>query len=1144
MLHPTLLPTFTSPLATPPSSRPQLQFYEDWAASNALARKIVLGRWGALIATRTTPDTELGGRSRSRGGGYSHEDYDSTDGAAAVESASEQKIWRAAMDDAQRHYTAEELDARQRARRLASSGKDATVRADDVQPFLQHAVYALGTSRRAHAFLNRLRWLALGSRKRLQHAMRDENVVSVTYVPGSMLDVFHRQIDSASAARRTSRQGAAPAAARAAADKAAGSREHAGETTGAEDSDDAADDDYSRGGRGDRDSHRGDRGGSSAVGTAGDRPLPYVTSAVSARAIVRDALPLNHANMRRLRPWLELLANQMRLELQQAGTPAEQLELFFRAKGLFQTAFPEQAAAWRWLAPRATGEQAGDTGGSSSAGVDAEAAAGRWVLRRAQWLQRLPRLVPEEDVGQARRIAHLLNTGYNADVLLETESAFAKVDDAEYVLLRLRRRADAIDGPLAETFRSLAVATYRQGTHAPGELWGALYSNGSPSAAAAAGAGSGNDAHNNGRLAGGNEPHGHSLGAVPETGNTIHSGTNGGGGSRRRAREGTMAYLLLRHLRVRGLRQEALGYLNYFSSLQRTLAYECATVAADGTSAEMAEARAHIAQEDEGTGGFLEDRYEVRVGVLHVIDTSGASIVYDHAVTAHERLEHELLALGSHYLRRAQGHDALDASLRRQSLFQRPGTAEGNTAAPDNADSPLLRSQQNSAASLTMHQPRRPSRPNSAARPRSNSLLRPGTGNRRESRPGSRGGAGLGAGSMPMGPVDASVDLALFGRSEVDRAAVLLELWLWEVEFQREKQRLLDCYRTALQNTVHLPARRRLVQVMVNILHRRPHYDFEAAYFAPAYHAACTGLRMERQLLTEMLNHQVEAAQQATAALAVAQPHKDPADTAATGLPLPSATPNTPAARAACISLQVGEVAGLPVEATRFHELCTTAEVVAAVPAALTFAMSEAARVLQPESALAEGRLQAAVCHEALLAWRQESQEQEQAQHWSDAIVHLNEQAVADNAVAVAQVAVKVAATAAGTARESGSLPVAVGLVAMRAMCNAVELVQQRHRLLLLQHESAVLVQLYRELCADLGLGEHHAFVRPKTFASSVHDDEKVRVKKSGGGGERDEREEETIKNPDTVCSLYSNLSLLFFSFFRCPLSYFVIATL
>ena len=121
--------------------------------------------------------------------------------------------WREALDQAQQHYTAEELDARQRARRLASQGKDANVRADDVQPYLQHTVYALGTSRRAHTFLNRLRWLSLSARRRLQQAMRDDDVAGVTYVPGSMLDVFHRQIDSASGARRTSRQGVAAASA-------------------------------------------------------------------------------------------------------------------------------------------------------------------------------------------------------------------------------------------------------------------------------------------------------------------------------------------------------------------------------------------------------------------------------------------------------------------------------------------------------------------------------------------------------------------------------------------------------------------------------------------------------------------------------------------------------------------------------------------------------------------------------------------------------------------------------------------------------------------------------------------------------------------------------------------------------------------
>jgi hypothetical protein len=984
--------------------------------------------------------------------------------------------WREALDLAQQHYTAEELDARQRARRLASQGKEANVRADDVQPYLQHAVYALGTSRRAHTFLNRLRWLSLSARHRLQQAMRDDDVAGVTYVPGSMLDVFHRQIGSASGARRTSRQGVAAASA---ARAQAASLTPAGRnslTRGAYNANSERLGGQAVLGQGeaevDLESQPSFAEVSAEADATAEQPLPYVTSAGSARVIVRKGLPRNHSSLKRLRPWLELLASQLHLDLQQAGTPAEQLELFFRAKGLFQTVFPEQSAAWRWLAPKSRAAH-GDGGiegdGTTPAGTAADSGpAGRHELRRAEWVKRLPKLVPDEDIGQARRAAHLLNTGYNPDALLQTENEFAKMDDADYVLLRLRRRGDTIDtseGYDVMTMRSLAVASYREGSHLPEEVWGSVYAHGP----------------------GGTARPTINLESLPEDeGTTYSGGFDGGRGGRRRAREGIMAYLLLRHLRVRGLRQEALGLLNFCSSLQRTLAFELATVPPDGARADEATSNAAAAAADEfagaaGAGGFLEDRYEIREGQLYVLDASGSSVVYDHAVTSLERLEHELLALGSHYLRRTiQGQqDILEASLRRQSL-----------AAPSGGDGGADGYSGDETSRPTSRQARRPSRPNSAARPRSNSLLRAG---RREStmtagRPGS-------ASCEP----EAGIDLTLFGKGEVDRAAVLLELWLWEVEFLREKQRLLDCYRTALQHTTHLSARRRLVQVMVNLLNRRPHYDFEASYFASSYHAACVSLRMERQMLVEVLNYQIEGARQATAALAVTSPHSDPADTAATGLPLPTAALNPAVATSAAMSWQVGQPSGLPILPTLFHEMCSTAEVLAAIPAAMRFAFEEALRVLRPESALQESRLQAAICHEALLAWRQESQEQAHSQLMSDALVHLNEKAVADNAIAVAQVSVKVAATSASAARERGSLPDAVGMVAAAAMYNAVEFTQQRHRLLLAHHESALLTQLYRGLCAELGLGEHHAFVRPMTF-SGTNAEGSAEKKVSGGG--------------------------------------------
>ncbi|KFO28653.1 hypothetical protein H920_09944 [Fukomys damarensis] len=95
--------------------------------------------------------------------------------------------------------------------------------------------------------------------------------------------------------------------------------------------------------------------------------------------------------------------------------------------------------------------------------------------------------------------------------------------------------------------------------------------------------------------------------------------------------------------------------------------------------------------------------------------------------------------------------------------------------------------------------------------------------------------------------------------AEVDRFAILYDLWTWEAALLENKHQLLDCYFEAYQHTLDPEERFALAQVMIDIMHQRPKFDLSHPYFIKAYQDECTCLRLHLQLVRSILNHHIES---------------------------------------------------------------------------------------------------------------------------------------------------------------------------------------------------------------------------------------------------------------------------------------------
>ncbi|KAK4470711.1 hypothetical protein MN116_006239 [Schistosoma mekongi] len=100
-------------------------------------------------------------------------------------------------------------------------------------------------------------------------------------------------------------------------------------------------------------------------------------------------------------------------------------------------------------------------------------------------------------------------------------------------------------------------------------------------------------------------------------------------------------------------------------------------------------------------------------------------------------------------------------------------------------------------------------------------------------------------------------DVELYAHREVDRFGVLYDIWSNETAFQEAKKKLMDIYLEAYNHIISRDSRRRLAQVMIDLMYKRPRLDLSENYFIEAYNYECSIIRQRTEIMRLILTHHI-----------------------------------------------------------------------------------------------------------------------------------------------------------------------------------------------------------------------------------------------------------------------------------------------
>ena len=488
---------------------------------------------------------------------------------------------RPALDAAVEEIAAEEQYAREASRRLGAgtttgtAGGAARMLPQDVYDFLQHTTAETAASRLFRLFANQCRWLPLSHSQELRRDMHTYGYVSHHTLIGGITDAvrMHATLRSSCSSLRS-------------------------------------------------DTHQHDVGGAVVLSAA----------TVTDLDLVRDTLPPLTADLSANYAWLLVMTVAFGLDPPKQGGGHEEMELFYRIKRIFRDVFARQARQQRGrrVYPANPEEEAATLAAydmeASATHTQAATATNGGGERRGDvvYLKKgrcAHALVPALDHVQEKQTARLLRLRRCPDELLKSEAEFVRRDDVEYAELHLKQRLAHL---VAEAHRrararhhhhphhhrhrgqhkALAVSSFQEGELFAGAVWNTMYRSQSGHSASSSHQRLQLEQHTDASassaiptcpvsalqrsvLGGGGSTH--SLAAHGARGSEAEGGGDGegdhgdGGGDGdedggmrpegRGTNEGVLAFLLLRHMHTRALREEALSILNYVASVGRTLSF-------------------------------------------------------------------------------------------------------------------------------------------------------------------------------------------------------------------------------------------------------------------------------------------------------------------------------------------------------------------------------------------------------------------------------------------------------------------------------------------------------------------------------------------------------------------------------------------
>eukprot|EP00073_Rattus_norvegicus_P041726 XP_008771243.1 PREDICTED: transmembrane protein FLJ37396 isoform X3 [Rattus norvegicus] len=310
-----------------------------------------------------------------------------------------------------------------------------------------------------------------------------------------------------------------------------------------------------------------------------------------------------------------------------------------------------------------------------------------------------------------------------------------------------------------------------------------------------------------------------------------------------------------------------------------------------------------------------------------------------------------------------------------------------------------------------------------------------------------------------------------WANANVDRFALLYDLWACEANLLECKRQLLDSYLEAYQHTLDPEERLALAQAMTDIMHRRPKLDFSHSYFTKAYQDDCTCLRLHLQLVRSILSYHLEQQQEYVQSLWRGD-HPEAPKTF--GLPLNIICKQFVSINNSCPGS----------ENVHLLELHPSLGQAGLIPKALQHLLREARHAHKAASRSGLAQLEIQVLRLALDLWLTPAK----PEAWYSAQLQrdLFSAKVMGDPFLVEEVGLLALRSAVDEEQKQGQ---DFHALLLDTFSKLLELLTLRHRLIDASVASAYLAGLYKELALEMGFEESHLHLRPIPFEFASHKD-------------------------------------------------------
>ncbi|XP_072499099.1 uncharacterized protein [Notamacropus eugenii] len=306
--------------------------------------------------------------------------------------------------------------------------------------------------------------------------------------------------------------------------------------------------------------------------------------------------------------------------------------------------------------------------------------------------------------------------------------------------------------------------------------------------------------------------------------------------------------------------------------------------------------------------------------------------------------------------------------------------------------------------------------------------------------------------------------LPAWAHASVDRFAILFDIWTWEATLLKNKCQLLDSYFEAYQHVFDQEERTALAQVMTDIMHRRPRFDFSHPYFCKTYRDECISLRLHLQLVRDIFNRHIESQREYVQRI---WRGGNKGSINEFGLP-PNIICKQP------ISINNSCPALKSIYLLEFHPSLGLASL---IPTALQHLFQEFCHIYRPHTAHGITILEKRVLQLALDTWQ--SVRKPESLYGAQLQKDLFSDTVMGDPFLVIEIGMLVLESAAGEGKKQSRDSQAFLL---ETFSRLLELLTLRYRLIEISVESAHLAWLYKIFTQEMGFDEFHLYLRPVYF--------------------------------------------------------------